>query len=115
MIKKKTFREFMTEQVFLGQLLIDIYKATAKAGNQADQLPTAADLARKHGFRLEAVKKKLKHLKSEQLIQPIGMTPKRYRFNHWEFALLQDDHPLYPIFCEPSSDYFISKDPLSRV
>lgn len=98
----------VTEQILLGQLLTDIYTASIKQGVQEDCLPTAAELARNNGFRLESVKKKLKLLKAAELILPVGMMPKRYRFNTWMFEALKSDHPWYPLFCEPESEYFIA-------
>jgi len=72
-----------------------------------DDLPTAADLARKLGYRLETVKKKLRVLKEEGLIQPVSMTPKRYRFNFWALKSLDEAHVLHSLFCEPDSPHYI--------
>lgn len=72
-----------------------------------DDLPTAADLARRLNYRLETVKKKLRILKEEGLIQPVSLTPKRYRFNYWALKSLDEGHILYSLFCEPESPYFI--------
>lgn len=72
-----------------------------------EALPTAADLARQLNFRLENVKKKLKVLKEQGLIQPISVTPKRYRFNRWALKSVNEASPLYALFCEPDSPYYI--------
>ena len=77
---------------------------------QEDDLPTAADLARLFNYRLETVKKKLRALKENHLIQPISMTPKRYRFNRWALSELEADSPFYDLFCEPDSEYFIAPE-----
>lgn len=74
---------------------------------QEEDLPTAADLARLLNYRLDTVKKKLRVLKDHHLIQPISMTPKRYRFNRWALTELAEDSPLYELFCEPDSPYYI--------
>ncbi len=75
-----------------------------------DDLPTAADLARLFNYRLETVKKKLRVLKDHALIQPISMTPKRYRFNRWALNDLEAGSLLFELFCEPDSDYYIEPD-----
>ena len=89
----------------LSQLAREIQVATERldAGEALeDDLPTAADLARKLNYRLEAVKKKLRVLKEEGFIQPTSMTPKRYRFNHWALKSLEEDHPFYEILAAES-------------
>jgi transcription initiation factor IIE alpha subunit len=73
-----------------------------------DDLPTAADMARKLNYRLETVKKKLRILKEQGLIQSVSVTPRRYRFNYWALKSLDPAHLLYALFCEPESPYFIS-------
>ncbi len=81
------------------------------AGNLLeDSLPSAADLARKLNYRLETVKKKLRVLKENHLIQPISMTPKRYRFNRWALRDLEPDSLLYELFCDPDSPAYIEPD-----
>lgn len=75
-----------------------------------DTLPSAADLARKLNYRLETVKKKLRVLKENHLIQPISMTPKRYRFNRWALRDLEPDTLLYELFCDPDSPAYIEPD-----
>ncbi|MCE3235652.1 MAG: hypothetical protein K0Q50_1832 [Vampirovibrio sp.] len=75
-----------------------------------DDLPTASDLARRLNYRLETVKKKLRILKEEGLIQPVTVTPKRYRFNYWALKSLDEEHVLYSLFCEPESPYFIENN-----
>lgn len=75
-----------------------------------EELPTAADLARRFHYRLETVKKKLRVLKEHHLIQPISMTPKRYRFNRWALTDLAMDSLLYELFCQPDSPAYIAPD-----
>lgn len=82
----------------LSQLAHEILAATHRLSDDdglEDELPTAADLARKLDYRLDAVKKKLKMLKDADLIQSTGMTPKRYRFNTWALKSLDEDNPLH--------------------
>ena len=77
---------------------------------QEDDLPTAADLARLFNYRLETVKKKLRVLKDNHLIQAISMTPKRYRFNRWALGDLPEEELLHSLFCDPESEYYIEPE-----
>ncbi len=83
----------------LSRLAHEIMDATERLSQDdngvEDDLPTAADLARKLNYRLEAVKKKLRLLKEAELIQAVTHTPKRYRFNPWALKSLSQDHPFY--------------------
>jgi hypothetical protein len=99
------------EELFT-RLVEEIRQATERvsAGDcLEDDLPTAAALARKFNYRLETVKKKLRVLKEEGLIQPVTVTPKRYRFNRWALKDLDDAHPLHTLFCEPDSPYYLQE------
>jgi len=72
-----------------------------------EELPTAASLARELDLRLEEIKKRLQTLKDEDLIQAVGVNPKRYRTNVWRLRTLekQSDYPLEFLFhLTPPSD-----------
>lgn len=84
----------------LQQVFADILTATDTFSKDAfleDQFPSAAEIARKYNFRLEAVKKKLRLLKSHGVIQAVSVSPKRYRVDRFLLNQLEDDHPLYPL------------------
>lgn len=70
-----------------------------------EDLPTAAELARKLKLRLDTVKKKLRVLKEHGLIHAVSLSPKRYRFDHWALRTLEPDTVLYALFCEPDSPH----------
>jgi len=87
-------------QELLSQLVQEIQTASDRHSDgecREDELPTAAELARKLNYRLEAVKKKLRILKDAEVIQSVGMTPKRYRFNAWALKSMDDSHPFYEL------------------
>jgi len=65
-----------------------------------EELPTAASLARELDLRLEEIKKRLQTLKDEDLIQTVGVTPKRYRTNVWRLKTLEKEshYPLEFLF-----------------
>lgn len=92
------------------RILREIIAATEQAAQDTlpeDVLPTAADIARHLKLRVEFVKKRLLPLKDAELIQPVGMNPKRYRFNTFAFNHLTPDDSLYEVFCEPDSPFFL--------
>ncbi len=99
-----------SEEELIGLLVTDILAATRQWETEhieRDELPTAAELARKHKLRLEKVKKKLRLLKEVRLIEAVTINPKRYRFDWYALHALDEDHLLYPLFCDPESPYFI--------
>jgi hypothetical protein len=102
-----------SEPEIFTQLAREILAATEayQTGDLLEEgLPSAADLARKLNYRLETVKKKLRVLKEHHLIQPISITPKRYRFNRWALRDLEPDTLLYELFCEQDSPAYIQPD-----
>jgi hypothetical protein len=111
--KRATYYNFdimPSDNELFSKLAKAILDATERFCNGAcleEEMPTAADLARQYNYRLDTVKKKLRVLKEHGLIQPISMTPKRYRFNQWSLKSLDEDHPFYELFCEPESPYYI--------
>lgn len=74
--------------------LLQIVRWIAEQTRQADaeqteeRLPTAPDIARVLGYRSDYVKKRLKTLKTLDLVHPLGMSPKRYRFNAYGVQFL---------------------------
>lgn len=84
----------LTGEIRAATLLLD------ESDCMSEALPTAAELARKLNYRLDTVKKKLKVLKDEGLIQSVGMTPKRYRFNAWALRSLPPEHLLYTLLAD---------------
>src|SRR5688500_2054710 len=84
----------------ISRLALEIFRATQafSAGEcLEEELPTAAELARKLNYRLEYVKKRLKPLKEADLIQAISHQPKRYRFNNQALRSLNEDDSLYAL------------------
>lgn len=98
------------DEELIGRLAAEILSATESFGAGEcleEDLPTAADLARKLGFRLENVKKKLRLLKEGDLIHPITVQPKRYRFNRWALREMEESSQLYALFCDPDSPFYL--------
>ncbi len=72
-----------------------------------EDMPTAADMARKMRLKTDYVKKKLRLLASANLIEAISASPKRYRFNTYALRFLDDDDPLHILFCREGSPHYI--------
>ncbi|MBK8190221.1 MAG: hypothetical protein IPK79_07185 [Vampirovibrionales bacterium] len=65
------------------------------AGVLTGELPTAASLARQFNLRLEKTKKLLRTLRMAGVVQPQGLSPKRYWFDAFACRQMTEDHPLY--------------------
>lgn len=95
----------LSHEELLTALVGEIVTATERLGAGEcleEDLPTAPILAHRFNERLETVKKKLRLLKMHDVIQVVGMTPKRYRFNRWVAKSLDANHPLHFLFEEDS-------------
>jgi hypothetical protein len=93
----------LSHEELLAALVGEITAATDRFGAGEcleEDLPTAPILAHRVNERLETVKKKLRLLKAHDVIQVVGMTPKRYRLNRWAAKSLDTDHPLHFLFEE---------------
>jgi transcription initiation factor IIE alpha subunit len=71
-----------------------------------EELPTAASLAREMNIRLEEVKKRLQTLRDEDLVQALGLNPKRYRLNAWQVKAAQKEekHAFHFLFVDSEQD-----------
>jgi hypothetical protein len=72
----------------LCRLAYEIQVATGSNGVHEDALLTSADLARQLQLRHDYVKKQLRLLKDMGLILPVGLNPKRYRFDTFRYRQL---------------------------
>lgn len=101
----------LTHQELLHLVARFVLEATEsfQAGDLSqDDLPSAADVARALGLDTDVVKKKLKILKEDELVQAISVTPKRYRFNFYAFNALEEDSELYDLFLNSDSPYCLA-------
>ncbi len=86
------------EQELLCRIAYEILIATERVVSEElsdDELLTAPELAKRFGIKLDKLKRKLKALRREDLITPISMSPKRYRFDFYTFRNMSPEHPLY--------------------
>jgi transcription initiation factor IIE alpha subunit len=77
--------------------LIEQATGVVEETHQMEFLLTSADLARKLRLDHERVKKMLKILKDLGLIQAIGLNPKRYRFDHFQYRQLTTQNPTHEV------------------
>jgi len=56
---------------------------------------TAIEISRKHNIKLADVKKKLKILQDKQLVRCIGVNPKFWQFDNYNFLRIDEDDPIY--------------------
>lgn len=63
----------------------------------AEALFTSSDLARLFGISRDTVKKHLKYLKDLGLVQTVGYSPKRYRFDHFNYRQFLQSEPAEPV------------------
>lgn len=77
----------LAHQVLMATDFVDSGHASEEA------LLTSADLSRVFGMPHDKVKKYLVYLKNLGLLRPIGLNPKRYRFDRYQFKQLLNNLP----------------------
>lgn len=84
----------------LERIISEIFKATEEVilgDREKETLPSAAELARHLGYRLETVKKKIRFLRDTGWVQSVGVSPKRYRFDIYRLSTLSEDDAIYSL------------------
>ena len=83
------------------------HQPQAFGGMEDERLPTANDIARALKYDVERVKKRLKLLIRDNLIQTLGYAPKRYRFDLYNLSALPESSPLYEALADPASPWHL--------
>ncbi len=65
----------------------------------SDKGITAVELAKRVGLSLETVKKKLSILKDAGLARVIGINPKYWKFDEYNFQRIDEDDDVYRLLC----------------
>jgi len=60
---------------------------------------TAVELSRKLNIKIDIIKKKLKILSDKGLIRSIGISPKYWEFNDYNFQRMDECDPIYALLC----------------
>ena len=73
---------------------------------------TYIELSRKYDIKIDIVKKKLKILQEKGIVRSIGVSPKFWRFDEYNFQKMNEDDPVYKLlcsnFCEIDFDQFFN-------
>lgn len=60
---------------------------------------TAVELAKRVDLKLETVKKKLRILQEKGIVRSIGISPKFWIFDDYNFQRISEDDPVYMLLC----------------
>lgn len=60
---------------------------------------TAVELAKLVDLPLETVKKKLNILKDEKIVRVIGINPKYWKFDNYNFQRMDEDNDVFKLLC----------------
>ena len=60
---------------------------------------TAIEISRKYNIQMDIVKKKLKILQEKNIIRSIGINPKYWQFDHYNFQRINEDDSVYLLLC----------------
>ncbi|EKE04601.1 MAG: hypothetical protein ACD_20C00042G0010 [uncultured bacterium] len=60
---------------------------------------TTIELSRKLNIKMDIVRKKLKILQDRGLIRSIGINPKYWEFNDYNFQRMDEEDPIYLLLC----------------
>ncbi len=61
---------------------------------------TSIELSRKLNIKIDIVKKKLKILLDKGLVRCIGMNPKFWMFDEYNFQKIDEEDPVYCLLCQ---------------
>lgn len=65
----------------------------------SDKGITAVELAKLVELPLETVKKKLQILKDEAIVRVIGINPKYWKFDNYQFQRMDENNEVYKLLC----------------
>lgn len=60
---------------------------------------TAIELARKANLKLDIVKKKLRILQESGIVRSVGVSPKFWLFDDYNFQRMDEEDPVYLLLC----------------
>lgn len=60
---------------------------------------TAIELSKKFNIKVDLVKKKLKILQEKGIVRSIGVSPKFWMFDDYNFQRMPEDDPIYALLC----------------
>jgi hypothetical protein len=91
-----------SENFFVDEILKTVGLELMFSNPQRRESPqgiTAVELARKLNLKIDIVRKKLKILQEKGLIRSIGINPKYWEFNDYNFQRMDENDPVYTLLC----------------
>ncbi len=87
-----------TEDKDLKRVGLELMFMTPEKCSSADGI-TAVELSKHLNMNIEVVKKKLKILLNHNIVRVIGINPKLWKFDEYNFQRMDEDDPVYTLLC----------------
>ena len=82
----------------LQQVGLELMFSTPQSRTYSEGL-TAIELSRKFNVKLDIVKKKLKILQGKGIARSMGVSPKFWLFDDYNFQRMNEEDPVYSMLC----------------
>ncbi len=87
-----------TEDIELKKVGLELMFLTPEKCQNPDGI-TAVELAIQLGIDVKIVKKKLRILLEHNIVRVIGINPKLWKFDEYNFQRMDEDDPVYMLLC----------------
>lgn len=87
------------EDKILRTIGMELMFSTPQSRDNPDGM-TAIELAKKCNLKADIVKKKLKILHDAGIVRVIGINPKLWLFDDYNFQRINEDDPIYNLLCQ---------------
>ena len=88
----------LQEDIYLKKVGLELMFMTPEKCSNPDGI-TAVELAKQLSLDIEIVKKKLKILQSHNIVRVIGINPKLWKFDEYNFQRMDEDDEVYMLLC----------------
>jgi len=86
------------DDAILRQVGLELMFSNPQKRNYAEGI-TATELAKKLGMKLDIVKKKLRILTEKGIVRSVGISPKYWIFDDYNFQRMNEEDPIYLLLC----------------
>jgi len=93
-----TQEDIETEDKELKKVGLELMFMTPEKCSSEDGI-TAVELSKQLNINIETVKKKLKILLDHNIVRVIGINPKLWKFDEYNFQRMDEDDPVYTLLC----------------
>ncbi|MEI7474142.1 MAG: hypothetical protein WCK67_05125 [bacterium] len=90
---------FDSEDKILRTIGLELMFSTPQSREHSDGM-TSIEIAKKCKLKLDIVKKKLKILQDVGIVRVIGINPKLWVFDDYNFQRISVDNPVYNLLCQ---------------